>query len=220
MPLDTVEHYHWSVALTSDVWMAGVCCVVRVLHMSDEHDVERVSGLVASYAEQPDQPSLSYSSSAAVTGRSKSSTSKPFHHQLYLLTKRAWWQYARQPVHIVARVIENRPRNHTHNTASLPQPCQPSAAHICPPRVDVVCYEVFLTLFIGSLFFQAGHDQRSLYARIAFIFFLVCMQSLVTLVFAVLTCTATHSLRHCVRALRGCAVSPSCYGWTGFGYVS
>ena len=78
---------------------------------------------------------------------------------------------------------------------------------------------VFLTLFIGSLFYQAGHDQRSLYARIAFIFFLVCMQSLVTLVFAVLTCTWPHS--NMPRCVLCCLVAASrcSRGWTGCGYV-
>ena len=83
-------------------------CPVRVLHLGEERDQERVSRLVTAYAERPDQPSLSYSSVAALTGRTKSSTSKPFHQQLALLTKRAWWQYARQPIHVIARVAENR----------------------------------------------------------------------------------------------------------------
>ena len=168
-----------------------VAVAVRVLHLGDERDVERVAGLVAAYAERPDQPDLSYAFAHSSTGRGKSSTSKPFVQQLLLLTKRAWWQYARQPVHIVARVAENRTW-HTHTTSSLDRSLRPRPL-IEPPCVRVL--PVFLTLFIGALFFQAGHDQRSLYARIAFIFFLVCMQSLVTLVFAVLTCTTTHHSR-------------------------
>ena len=93
-------------------------CTVRVLHIGDERDVERVAGLVASYTERPDQPNVSYSSTAAITARAKGSTSKPFHQQLYLLTKRAWWQYIRQPVHIVARVGENRPA-HFHTATAI-----------------------------------------------------------------------------------------------------
>ena len=195
---------------------------MRVLHIGDPRDVERVSGLVASYAERPDQPSLSYSSTAAITGRSKSSTSKPFVQQLILLTQRAWWQYARQPVHIIARVAENRP-NHSHPTTTtnlIHTTIRQSAYSSVRSAAALLWCAVFLTLFIGCLFFQVGHDQRSLYARIAFIFFLVCMASLVTLVFAVLTCTP-HTLIHCARAVMSDdAASRSFYGWTGFGCVS
>ena len=50
---------------------------------------------------------------------------------------------------------------------------------------------VLLTLFIGLLFLQCGNDQRSIYARIAFVFFLVAIQALVTVVYSVLTCKHT-----------------------------
>ena len=118
--------------------LSGVAVAVRVLHVGDEGDVERVAGLVAAYAERPDQPDLSYASAHSVTGRGKSSTSKPFVQQLALLTKRAWWQYARQPVHIVARVAENRTRRNHTRTQPPRRPSLPAARSSVP----MVCVSV------------------------------------------------------------------------------
>ena len=85
--------------------------LLRLLHVGDADGKERVAGLAAAYREAPAMAEVLVGA-AAVSGRSKSSTSLPFLHQLSLLSRRAWWQYSRQPVHIIARVAENRQPPH------------------------------------------------------------------------------------------------------------
>ena len=89
------------------------CVAVRLLHVGSEEEQQKVTLLVQSYAEHPAVLAARVVSSSPITGRSKSSTSQPFQHQLRLLTQRAFWQYSRQPVHIIARVAENR-QNPSH----------------------------------------------------------------------------------------------------------
>ena len=83
-----------------------------------------MAALVQRYGERPAQPPEPWWSVAAITARSKSSTSQSFSHQLRLLTKRAWWQYTRQPINIIARVSENRTQ---HSSAAVSLPLRPLA---------------------------------------------------------------------------------------------
>src|SRR5689334_329386 len=56
-------------------------------------------------------------------------------------------------------------------------------------------YVVFLGLFSGLLYYQCGNNQASIFIRIGFIFFMIAMQSLVTLFSSVLTCNQ-HTQPH------------------------
>ena len=47
---------------------------------------------------------------------------------------------------------------------------------------------LLLSLFIGLLFINTSNNQSSIYSRVGFIFFIICMQALVTIVNSVLTC--------------------------------
>jgi len=57
-----------------------------------------------------------------------------------------------------------------------------------------VAVNVFLSVFVGLLFFQTGNKQQSVYARVGFLFFMTSIQAFITIVAAVLTFTEERAL--------------------------
>jgi ABC-type multidrug transport system ATPase subunit/ABC-type multidrug transport system permease subunit len=57
-----------------------------------------------------------------------------------------------------------------------------------------VVVNVFLSIFVGMLFFQTGSTQQSVYARVGFLFFMTSIQAFMTVVAAVLTFTEERAL--------------------------
>jgi hypothetical protein len=57
-----------------------------------------------------------------------------------------------------------------------------------------VAVNLLLSLFVGVLFYQTGHTQQSVYARVGFLFFMTSIQAFVTVMAAVLTFTEERAL--------------------------
>lgn len=57
-----------------------------------------------------------------------------------------------------------------------------------------VLVNVFLSIFVGILFYQTGNSQASIFARVGFLFFMSSIQAFITVVSAVLTFTEERAL--------------------------
>lgn len=135
-------------------------------------DDERIDAIVRTYGENEDRMTeqlQEMASAAALTpdGRSVgaffpgSSDALSWLRQFQLLTVRNYMTTMRQLTHLRARVFTN----------------------------------VFLAIFVGLLYYSPSRDlsssnynQTAIFNRVGFIFFVTCMQALITLVNAVLTC--------------------------------